>query len=40
MGGEVFRIPAGSERDEAIVVLKDGKKKLRPPIKLKDLPWG
>ena len=40
MGGEVFRIPAGTENEEAIVILKDGKKKLRCPIKLKDLPWG
>lgn len=40
MGGEVFRIPAGNEDEEAIVIVKDGKKKLRPPLKLKNLPWG
>jgi hypothetical protein len=40
MGGEVFRIPAGREDEEATVIVKDGKKKLRPPLKLKNLPWG
>jgi hypothetical protein len=41
MGGITFRIPKGEETDEnAMIVLRNGKKKIRKPIKLKDLQLG
>lgn len=41
MGGITFRIPKGKETNEnALIVLRNGKKKIRKPITLKDLPLG
>jgi hypothetical protein len=41
MGGITFRIPKGEEEnDNSLIVLRNGKKTIRKPIKLKDLQLG
>jgi len=38
MGSETYRIPASIEDDDLEIIVKNGKKRLKPPIKLKDVP--
>ncbi len=38
MGGATFHIPSGEEnKEDAIITVKDGTKKIRRPVKLKDM---
>lgn len=38
MGSETYRIPASIENEDLEIMVKNGKKSLKPPVKLKDLP--
>lgn len=38
MSGDNMRVPKGTEKDDAIIVVRDGKKIIQKPIKFKDIP--